>query len=69
MIKIRLRNRPWEIVEVYEHQLLDLQRWDMIHEYVEEDAPAEEPESYVEDDDTVVLDWYQVQDYFDNEDI
>lgn len=42
MIRIRLKIRPWEIVEVYEHQLLDLQRWGMILEYVDEEGSVDE---------------------------
>jgi hypothetical protein len=49
MIKIRLKNRPWEIVEVHEHQLLDLQRWDMILEYVDDEEVLPEEHEDVEE--------------------
>lgn len=57
MIKIRLKSRPWEIVEVYEHQLLDLQRWGSILEYVDDED--ETPEDVAR-----VWTYEELQEYF-----
>lgn len=73
MIRIRLRSRPWEIVEVHEHQLLDLQRWDSILEYVDSDELVETEDSLLPESGVVenepesgerILTYEELQEYF-----
>lgn len=73
MIRVRLTSRPDEVVEVYEHQLLDLQRWGLILEYVDSDELVETEDSLLPESGVVenesesgerILTYEELQEYF-----
>lgn len=52
-VRVRLKHRPKEIVEVRSSELLDLQRWGLILEYVDDTSER-------------VLTYDQLKEYFED---
>lgn len=66
MIKVRLKNRPTEVLEYHESRIQDLERWGLILEYVDDDITIAECDLSVDHNGNPerVLTWDELQEFF-----